>query len=103
MPELAASPISPVSTLDRIPRGEHAVVIGVTGDDPIARRLGDLGVREGVHIEVLRKAPLGDPTVYELCSYQLCLRQTESSRIQVRRITETSPIPPPNSTPSGAK
>jgi ferrous iron transport protein A len=95
MPETKAVPISPVVTLDLIPRGEHAVVIDVAGDDPIARRLGDLGVREGVRIEVLRDAPLGDPTVYELCSYQLCLRRTESSRVRVRRLGDESPIAAP--------
>lgn len=73
-------------TLDQIPRGQLVSVVGVVGDDPIARRLNDLGVREGVQIEVLRRAPLGDPTVFELCGYQLCLRRTESVRVEVSRL-----------------
>ena len=72
-----------IKTLDQLPKGRLAVVIDVMGDDPIARRLGDLGVRKGVQVEVIRQAPLGDPTVYELCNYQLCLRRSESARIQV--------------------
>jgi len=70
-------------TLDQIPMGQAAHVVGVVGDDPITRRLNDLGIREGVRIEVIRRAPLGDPTVFELCGYQLCLRRTESARVMV--------------------
>ena len=70
-------------TLDQIPKGGFVRVVGVAGDDPITRRLNDLGIREGVRIEVIRRAPLGDPTVFELCGYQLSLRHTESARVLV--------------------
>lgn len=96
---------SEIRSLDQIPKGEFVEVVEVVGvvgaagalaaagddtpeDDPIARRLGDLGVRKGTQIEVIRRAPLGDPTVYELCSYQLCLRRTESARIRVRPLAK---------------
>jgi len=70
-------------TLDQISRGRSVQVVDVVGDDPIARRLNDLGIREGARISVIRRAPLGDPTVFELCGYQLCLRRSESSRVRV--------------------
>ena len=70
-------------TLDRVARGEVVRVIGVEGDDPIARRLDDLGLRTGTRVEVIRRAPLGDPTVFELHGYQLCLRRSESARVRV--------------------
>ena len=85
-PTTTPESLSGAKTLDQIPKGRLAVVIGVMGDDPIARRLGDLGVRQGVQVQMIRRAPLGDPTVYELCSYQLCLRRSESARVQVREI-----------------
>jgi hypothetical protein len=45
---------------------------------------------------VIRRAPLGDPTVFELCGYQLCLRQTESARVRVSSATDTArPESPP--------
>ena len=71
------------STLDRIPRGACARVLGVAGDDAIARRLDDLGLRPDTEVRILRRAPLGDPTVYELHGYQLCLRRSESARVTV--------------------
>jgi ferrous iron transport protein A len=92
-------------TLDRIPRGARVRVVAVNSQDSdplpnapagnqetgpetgigaaIARRLDDLGIRKGVALEVIRRAPLGDPTVYELHGYQLCLRKSESSRVRV--------------------
>lgn len=73
------------ATLDEIRQGGSARVLGVVGDDPISRRLADLGLRSGVEITVVRRAPLGDPTVYELCGYQLCLRRSESRRVRVER------------------
>jgi ferrous iron transport protein A len=83
---------SPSCTLDRIARGGVARVLGIEGEpDAIARRLDDLGLREGVLVEVIRKAPLGDPTVFELHGYQLCLRRSESARVRV----EAPPTRPP--------
>jgi len=74
------------ATLDRLGRGEAARVVGVAGDDAVARRLDDLGLRRGVEIRMIRRAPLGDPTVYELCGYQLCLRGREAGRVRVVRL-----------------
>jgi ferrous iron transport protein A len=71
-------------TLDRIARGGIARVLDIEGEqDEIARRLDDLGLRRGVEVRVLRRAPLGDPTVFELHGYQLCLRRSESARVRV--------------------
>ena len=70
-------------TLDQIPKGRFVHVIDIVGEDAITRRLNDLGLREGVQVQVVRKAPLGDPTVFELCGYQLCLRRSESERVRV--------------------
>jgi ferrous iron transport protein A len=78
------------TTLDQIPSGQLVRVLGVEGVDAIARRLGELGVRTGIEIEILQRAPLGDPTLFELCGYQLCLRRSESARIRVERIRDAA-------------
>lgn len=70
-------------TLDQAPIGHPVRVASVSGDDAIARRLADLGIRPGMTVECLRRAPLGDPSVFELCGYQLCLRRSESARVRV--------------------
>jgi ferrous iron transport protein A len=83
-------------TLDQISKGRFVHVVDVAGDDPIARRLNDLGIRKGVLIQVVRRAPMGDPTLFELCGYQLCLRKTESARVRVSSTTETARSEPPS-------
>lgn len=78
-------------TLDQASIGQRVRVVGVGGDDAIARRLADLGVRAGIEVECLRRAPLGDPTVFELCGYQLCLRKSESARVRVELLVPSHP------------
>ena len=38
----------------------------------------------GTRIRVIRRAPMGDPVVYELRGYRLCLRRTEAAHVFVR-------------------
>ena len=59
-------------------------VIEVDVDDPRGRRLLDLGFLPGTRLRVLRRAPLGDPVLYELRGYRVCLRRDDAERIQVR-------------------
>jgi ferrous iron transport protein A len=64
--------------------GEEGVVLDVKGRDPASRRLLDLGLIRGTHVRVLRRAPLGDPVVYELRGYRLCLRASDAARVSMR-------------------
>lgn len=89
-PTGTASDATPSTTLDLIPRGQTVRVLEVSGPDAISRRLGELGIRKGVEIEVMQRAPLGDPTLFELCGYQLCLRRSESGRIRVENVSGTA-------------
>ena len=69
--------------LARLPVGEAARVESVADDSPVSARLLDLGFVPGTEVRALRRAPLGDPTLYELRGAQLCLRRSEAERIQV--------------------
>lgn len=77
---------TPETTLDHAPIGQPVRIVSISGDDGVARRLADLGLRPGIAVECLRRAPLGDPSVFELCGYQLCLRRSESARVRVVEI-----------------
>jgi Fe2+ transport system protein FeoA len=79
--------------LDRAKPGAELVVDHVeAGGSPASRRLLDLGVLPGTAIRVVRRAPLGDPVVYELRGYRLCLRRTEAAHIFVRaRVAAAAP------------
>ena len=64
--------------------GREGVVIDVESAGPISRRLLDLGLLPETPVKVLRRAPLGDPTIYELRGYRLCLRKGDAARVRVR-------------------
>lgn len=64
--------------------GSEAVVVDVENTGPISRRLLDLGLLPETPIKVLRRAPLGDPSIYELRGYRLCLRKGDAARVKVR-------------------
>jgi len=69
--------------LSELAPGTHAVVREVRGGGPIGRRLLDLGLLPGTPVTVVRRAPLGDPVVYELRGYRLCLRRADSALVLV--------------------
>jgi len=70
--------------LSEIEIGTTAVVDRVEAPPPIATRLGDLGFIPGTPVTSVRRAPLGDPGVYEIRGVQYCLRRSEASAIRVR-------------------
>lgn len=73
------------STLDRLPVGQIARIVVVTGDDGISIRLMEMGLTEGEEIKLLGFAPLGDPIEFEVRGYRVSLRCSEARRIEVER------------------
>lgn len=57
----------------------------------MSRRLEDLGFVPGTRVRALRRAPLGDPTLYEVRGTQLCLRRSEALRVRVRLLPAGTP------------
>jgi Fe2+ transport system protein FeoA len=72
--------------LTALPVGGRGLIEHVRAGDAVGDRLLDLGLVPGTPVLVLRRAPLGDPSIYELRGYQLCLRRTEAERVRVRRL-----------------
>jgi ferrous iron transport protein A len=72
--------------LASLPVGGRGLIADVRAEDAVGQRLLDLGLVPGTSVQLLRRAPLGDPSVYELRGYQLCLRRSEAERIRIRRI-----------------
>ena len=59
-------------------------IAGVTGDGPVSFRLREIGFCRGARVRFVRRAPLGDPAMYELHGATLSLRQSEARLILVR-------------------
>ena len=77
-----ALPSAPIP-LSRLAPGQRAEVKAVDTSSPIGRRLIELGFRPGTELRVVRRAPLGDPTTYELRGSRFCLRRSEAQRVTV--------------------
>lgn len=70
-------------TLDQLAAGERGVIASVDCPPTIARRLMELGVLPGTEVEVIRRAPLGDPMEIALRGVHLSLRKSEARHIDV--------------------
>ena len=71
--------------------GTTSRVVGLvkdTASGPIIRRLSNLGFVPGRVVTPLRRAPLGDPVVYRVADYELCLRHHEARIVRVETITK---------------
>ena len=59
--------------------GEKGVIVSVSGEGRIRRRMFDMGVTPGAEVVMRKKAPLGDPIEVTLRGYELTLRKTEAA------------------------
>ncbi|MEE6139302.1 FeoA family protein [Mycobacterium sp. 050128] len=76
--------------LAQLSPGERATILGVTPEASgvVAGRLRQLGFRPSSDVQVIRRAPLGDPTIYRVQDTELCLRRREAQLIEVTPGTE---------------
>ncbi len=82
-------PAPGVISLIHIAPGHTAKVMRLRGSDTFQARLRNLGLREGLIIEVIKQAPLADPREYRLGPVHLSLRREEAERIDVIAIDYT--------------
>ena len=61
--------------------GESGVVLKITAEGKIKRRLFDMGVTPGANITLKKVAPLGDPIQVLIRGYDLTLRRDEASTV----------------------
>ena len=77
-------PDSPCLLSDLKP-GDSATIVSISSDTPDStrRRLSDLGFAPGTPITMTRRAPMGDPSMFRLRDYNICLRKTEAKQLYV--------------------
>jgi len=83
--------VSAEISLSELGLGTAGRVVGLLEDaasGPIIKRLSNLGFVPGRTVTPLRRAPLGDPVVYRVADYELCLRRQEARMVQVEVLTE---------------
>lgn len=70
-------------TLNALGIGCRGNVIAVGGDPDVRRRLLEMGFCNGASVEVVRRAPLGDPIEFRLRGYSLSLRGEQAKHVQI--------------------
>ena len=71
--------------LAQLAPGQQATIVGVVphASPAVADRLWQLGFRPSARVDVIRRAPLGDPTIYRVQDTELCMRGREMRLIHV--------------------
>lgn len=70
-------------TLDMLKDGQSAVITGLRHAGDVSARLMEMGLFEGVRIQLLRRAPMGDPIEFQIGDYRLSLRRSDASQVEV--------------------
>lgn len=65
--------------LDEFKIGEKGAIIKVNGEGKLRRRLFDMGATPGAKVQLIKKAPLGDPLEVHIRNYVLTLRKSEAA------------------------
>jgi len=77
-----------INTLDKAKIGSNILIVKVTGERPIKRRLMDMGLTPGTEIYVHKLAPLGDPMEIRVKGTELTLRKADAINIITEEIAE---------------
>ena len=75
-----------MTRIDQLPAGVQAIITGIDRDacgEKLWRRLHEMGFDEGVDVEVLHMAPLGDPIALRVGNMTIAMRRAEASLIVV--------------------
>ncbi len=70
--------------LNNLAVGRSGRVVNVSCERELKRRLLEMGFCNGARVQVIRRAPLGDPIEYRLRGYHLSLRSDQASHIRIQ-------------------
>jgi len=70
-------------SLNTLGAGCRGFVVAVSGDADLRRRLLEMGFCNGANVEVIRRAPLGDPIEFRLRGYHLSLREEQAKCVHI--------------------
>lgn len=72
-----------MDSLEKLAVGNKVVVKNLDKDSAVRRRLLDMGITPGVTVEIIGKAPMGDPIEIMVRGYKLTLRKKEAQGILI--------------------
>lgn len=63
--------------------GNSAFIKHLSSKDALRERMLALGMTKGTRIEVIRRGPTGDPTIYNIRGAMIALRKEEAALVHV--------------------
>lgn len=69
--------------LSDLKKGEKASIVKVSGHGGFRKRIIEMGFVKGKVVQSLQEAPLSDPVKYRVMGYEVSLRKSEASMIEV--------------------
>lgn len=74
-------------TLDKLHIGKSGIITKVGGNGPLRLRLLDMGLIPNTKVKVIKAAPLGDPIEIFVRGYELTIRKSDASVIEVEEVS----------------
>jgi ferrous iron transport protein A len=74
---------SPHVTLADLRPGQRARIVGFADLGPVGQRILQLGLLPEEEIQLVRRAPAGDPLEVKVLGYSLSLRRQEAGLVEV--------------------
>ena len=72
-----------MKTLREVKIGDTVRVVKLHGEGAVKRRIMDMGITRGIHVQVRKVAPLGDPVEVTVRGYELSIRKADAEMIEV--------------------
>jgi len=73
-----------LGNLSSLEEGGRAIVLDISSNDRMRRRLQDIGLIRGTAVTCVQKSPLGDPVAYLIRGAVVALRHEDSLCIQIK-------------------
>jgi ferrous iron transport protein A len=73
-----------MSSLDQLQPGIAATILEVDGGDDATRRLMELGLLPGEAVELIGRAPLGDPLAILIRGTRIAVRARDARRVRIQ-------------------
>ena len=74
-----------MTTLRELHLGDRGTITGYADEEPPGRLL-EMGLLPGTTVEVVRRAPLGDPIDLKVRGFHLSIRDHEAEQIHIERL-----------------
>ena len=74
--------------LSELQTGEKAYIVKINGSGAFRKRILEMGFVRGKRIKSILNAPLKDPIKYGIMGYEVSLRRSEATKIEISKLKD---------------